>query len=249
MDKLPQKRRTEYFRNHGIDRETGIAREGVADAPHPSCGGSKGYSYSERIYWLDKWRNDPSSVPKRMFSSLRRWDVRDMLHEMTGGKQSQAMSGHHLFLLVFFKKVYPQAKLSQCAVFIAVHSSDNRVFSDQEICKALGRLGMTRKRASTTAYQAFTPKNLRLHDMFWTHPFPAGIADVLRKDLIDVDEMAIELKDSNQNYGHAVKDCRVRKNGHYGRGEFKITLQMGIEAGDPDPDIAGQLGSIDLPRI
>ena len=248
MDSLNSKERAEYCRSHGIPRERQVQRHGVADAPHPSRGGSRGYPTSERQRLLDLWKKDEALVPQSMLSSLKRWDERLYPHEMTGGKATTAMRGHHRFLLAFFKKFYPQARASHCSVFIALHSSDNRVFTDNEISKALSDMGMTRKRASTTAYQAFTPKNLRRHDMFWNRPFPGGIANVERRDLLDADEMAIEVKDASENYGHAVKNCRVRKTGNYGRGHFKITLRMAIEPGDPDIP-SGEEGSLDLPRI
>ena len=60
--------------------------------------------------------------------------------------------------------------------------------------------------------------------------------------------MALVISDANENYGHAVKDCRVQKIGNYGRGKFKITLIMAIEAGDPDLG-KDELGSTELPRI
>ena len=107
---------------------------------------------------------------------------------------------------------------------------------------------MTRKRASTTAYQAFTPQNPRLHHRFWTYPSPAGINGTPRKVLLDADECAIELKDANLNYGHAVKGMRVRKVGNYGRGKCKISLIMAIEAGDPGLR-AEEEGSTENPRI
>ena len=109
-------------------------------------------------------------------------------------------------------------------------------------------MNMTRKRASTTAYQAFTRKNLHLHFRFWNYTFPGGIVGVRRRDLLDIDEMALQLKDANANYGHAVRNCRCRKVGHYGRGKFKITIIMAVEAGDPDLD-PQELGSVARPRI
>ena len=225
-----------------------MEREGISDGPHPSQGGSRGYPHSERIRMLEMWERDQSSVPKSMLSSIRRWAKRPIPYEMTGGKKSQAMSGHHRFLLSLFKKIYPQARHSQSAVFIALHSHDNRVFTNTEISRALKDMNMTRKRASTTAYQAFTPINFKRHYNFWHKPFPAGISNIRRKDLLDADEMALVISDANENYGHAVKDCRVRKIGNYGRGKFKITLIMAIEAGDPDLG-KDELGSTELPRI
>ena len=60
--------------------------------------------------------------------------------------------------------------------------------------------------------------------------------------------MGIVISEACANYGHTVKNCRVRKLGNYGRGQFKITLIMAIEAGDPELE-ADKLGSVDLPRI
>ena len=147
---------------------------------------------------------------------------------MTDGKQTQAMVGHHRFLLAIFKKIYPQAKHSHSATFIAIHSHDHCVFTDNVISKALRDTNMTRKRASTTDFQAFTPINLKRHYNFWHRSFPAGIADVLQKYLLDAYEMGIIISDICASYGHAVNNCWVQKLGNYGRGQFKITLIMAI---------------------
>ena len=72
------------------------------------------------------WKTDPNSVPTSMISSLKRWEKRIHPYRQTGGKRRQTMSGHHLYLLVLFKKIYPQASASQSAVFVAVHSADNK---------------------------------------------------------------------------------------------------------------------------
>ena len=66
--------------------------------------------------------------------------------------------------------------------------------------------------------------------------------------MIDCDEMALVISDANENYGHAVKNLRVCKIGNYDRGEFKVTIIMAIEAGNPDLD-DDVLGSIVHPRI
>ena len=194
------------------------------------------------------WWEDPSSVPESMLCSIRRWEKRPVPYEMTGGKQTQAMAGHHWFLLAIFKKICPQAKHYHSATFIAIHLHDHCVFTDIEISKALRDMNMTSKRASTTAFQAFTPTNLKRHYNFWHKPFPAGIADVLQKDLLDADEMGIDISDACASYGHAVKKIPLQKLGNYGRGQFKLTLIIAIEAGDPklEPD---KLGSVDSPQI
>ncbi|KAL7554355.1 hypothetical protein ACHAWF_017797 [Thalassiosira exigua] len=109
-------------------------------------------------------------------------------------------------------------------------------------------MGMTRKKASTTAYQAFTPDNVKLHHRFRTYPAPAGICGVQRRRLIDVDECSVELKYCNLNYGHAVRGLRVRKISNYGRGKIKFILILAIEPGDSElPE--GSEGSVENPRL
>ena len=139
------------------------------------------------------------------------------------------MSGHHWFLLAIFRKIYPQAKHSHSATFIAIYSHSHYAFTDTEISTALRDMNMTRKRASTIAFQAFTPINLKCH---YISGIQAGIAYVPQKDLLDADEIGIVISDVCASYGHAVKKCQVRELGNYGRGQFKITLIMAIEAGD-----------------
>jgi len=248
MDRPTSDETVHYQRQHGIKTSTRLLRDGVTDVPHPSKGGSKGYPYHERVRWLKMWKTDPNSVPTSMISSLKRWEKRIHPYRQTGGKRRQTMSGHHLYLLVLFKKIYPQASASQSAVFVAVHSADNRVFTDREISKALRGLNFTRKKGSTTAYEAFSPVNLKRHFQFWNYSFPAGVVGVRRRDLIAIDECSFCVGDATQTYGHAVKGLRVRKVGNYGRGKAKFTLILAVEAGDPDLDNS-QLGSIAKPRI
>ena len=248
MEQLTVDERAEYCRAHGIEKETQVQRDGIVGAPHPSRGSSKGYPTGERRIYLPLWRKDMESVPESMVGSLRRWSKREVPYRMTGNKQTQAMNGHHRLLLALFKKVYPHAKSNHCATFIAIHSCDGAVFTDSQISTALRDMKMTRKKASTTAYQAFTPNNLRKRAMYWYCPLPAGIADVETRDMIDADEFAIEVRDANANFGHAVKGIRVRKIGNYGRGKAKYTIIMAIEAGNWALK-ANEEGSIENPRI
>ena len=216
MDRLTSDETVQYQRQHGIKTSTQLPRDGVMDVPHPSKGGSKGYPYHERVRWLEMWSTNPDSVPISMISSLKRWEKRLIPYRQTGGKREQQMSGHHLYLLVLFKKIFPQASASQCAVFVACHSADNRVFTNREISAALKRLHFTRKKGSTTAYEAFSPTNLKRHFQFWNYSFLAGVVGVRRRDLIDIDECSFCVGDSDQTYGHAVKGLRVRKVGNCG---------------------------------
>ncbi len=250
MDKLTRKERKAYKRKHGLPREERVTREGAAEAPDPSRGGSRGFpTWFRRRMVAQTIAGQPA--PKSMKRSVTRWkNERLVPYEMTGNKSRRGMPGHHRFLLAIFKKIYPQATANACAVFIACHWRDHAVFTQKQISNAIVDLGMTLKKASTTAtaYQAFTPENLELHYRFWNYSFPAGVHGLPRRDLIDIDECAIELKNANLNYGHAVRGLRVRKVGNYGRGRFKLALILAIEPGDPTKD-AHEEGSVENPRI
>ena len=170
MDALTQKEKNAYNRRHGIAREERVPRQD--NPPNPKRGGARGYP----PWFRDKMLHLHSigvAIPKEQRRSVRRWkNQRKEPYEMTGNKATRGMDGHHRFLLAIFKKIYPQASRGECAVYIACHSNDNAVFTDSEISSAVKDMDMTRKKASTTAYQAFTPDNVKLHHRFWTYPAP-----------------------------------------------------------------------------
>ena len=96
----------------------------------------------------------------------------------------------------------------------------------------LDELQITRKRASTEAYQAQRQDvQNRVWMWFNTGP-PTGVFGVPRKKLIDVDEFGVTFERCNRKYGWAPKFSRVRKDGHYGHGT-KITVLFAIKPGDP----------------
>ena len=236
-----------HRRSIGAPRKKSVIRYSAV-RPHYSRGGSAGAPMSERLLLQDLWEKG-KHVPKSRVRSIQRWIKEGIIPlKQTGNKDSGVVRGEHLFLLASFKKIFPQARARHCSCFIAVNASDGRVLTDQEINMALKCLGMTRKKASTTAYEAFTSKNLYIHHCFWRYDAPAGVRNRRRERLLDGDEMAIRLADANENYGHAVKGLTVRKVGHYGRGSAKVTLLMFVEPGDPSLP-AGALGSIENPRI
>ena len=235
-------------RKLGVSREVGVVRTAALDSKHPGRGGSEGYPIWYRQMMIDLYEGG-HAVPKRLVRSIQRWRKHGPIPlRKTGNRSTATLDGFHLLLLVMFKRAYPHSTNSHCAVFIALHAEDGRVFTDQEIGKGLRYLDMTWKKGSTTAYNAFTPESERKYYSFWNYDFPAGIVGVPRRVMIDGDEMALALGDVNLSYGHAVKGCRMRKIGHYGRGFVKITIIMFIEAGDPTLP-AGTLGSIEKPRI
>ena len=84
-------------------------------------------------------------------------------------------------------------------------------------------IGLTYKRGSTTAYQAFLPINLQKRWRYWNLPFPLGMADVRRSSIIDLDEVGIFLDTSDRKHGKAYKGVRLRDFGPYSKSE-KINL-------------------------
>jgi transposase len=227
-------------------REDGVIRT-EALRHHPSRGGSRGYSTEFKIMLIDYY-DSGLEFDETLERSIQRWKKRLIAKKRTGNKKKTFIEGEHLFILTAYKRIFPHAKASQCALFISIHSTDGRVYTNPQIHNALKILDMTRKKGSTTAYQAFTPRNEYLYDCFISYNFPAGIRNVPRRFLMDGDECSFQVGDIGQSYGHAVKGLRVRKMGNYGRGASKIVVIMFIEPGDPSLDPT-ELGSIARPRI
>ena len=238
----------EFRRKICAPRQEKTRRDASIVDKDPGRGGSEGYPVSYRKL-LIKLYQEGKPFPAKNRRSIQRW-IRNGTTPLpkTGNKGTTSMNGLHLLLLALFKLIYPQATNGECAVFIALESMDSRVFTDNEISKGLRKLHMTKKKSSTTAYQAFTPRNIYLHNCFWSYNFPAGVANVKRRILADADEMAFTIGVASTSYGHAVKGLRVRKCGNYGRGRKKITVTMIIEPGNPDIP-ASELGSLEKPRI
>ena len=245
-DPHPEEDAAVWRRSRGIRRVGQVPRDDRL-LPHPSRGGARGYPIVlRRIMMADAQAGRP--VITSMVRSIRRWlKERHLPYRMTGNKSRRSLYGIHLLLLVMYKMIWPQATYLECSAFIANNSPDGRIFTEWAVGDALRKLGFTRKASSTTAYQAYTPRNVLRRNLFWSRPLPLGIHGVRRCRINDVDEFGIHLNAANRKYGSAPNGLRVRKPGHYDRGTFKCTVIMGIEAGDAAiPD--GQPGSLSNPR-
>lgn len=140
--------------------------------------------------------------------------------------------------------VYPESSADEMAAFIV--NNGGNVYSRQAIYKRCDDLGLTRKRASTEAYDAFSPRSLLRAELFWSHPPPLGVNNVQRRRLIDIDECGFTLELIVPKYGRSYKSLRVRKPGQYTRGK-KLTVLCAVEPGDPA--LAANIdGSVDNPR-
>ncbi len=120
-------------------------------------------------------------------------------------------------------------------------SDDARIFSLMAVSRALKKLEYTTKITSTVAYQAFTTRNLARRQMFWTEPWPVGIHGVPRRTMVDIDEFGLHLNAANKKYGSSPRGLEIRKPGNYDRGNFKLTVLLAVETGDPTIP-AGEIG-------
>lgn len=88
------------------------------------------------------------------------------------------------------------------------------------------------KVSATTAQQALLPINIQKRWNFWNLPFPFGVADIARADLIDLDE-ALFVETVNRKQGKAFIGTRCREVGPYGH-STKYTLMMAVSADQND---------------
>ena len=239
MNNDPADRRANTRRCLGLDREEQVTR---ASLPHPSHGGSRGYPVWFRREQLQKRANGEETEVSEI--SVDRWERRLTPFKMTGNKPSQQVIGIDQLLMSIYITIYPDTDQDEIASYI--FNEGGNLYSNQTISQRLDELNVSRKAASTEAYQAFLPINLLKEELYFTRPPPLGIVGVERRRWIDVDEFGMSLERTNPKFGYSIKLYRVRKPGHYTR-NHKLTVLYAIEAGDLDiPN--GEVGSVLRPR-
>jgi hypothetical protein len=242
---ISEDKRAKLRSKTGLSREVAIVRD--SNVPNPALGGSRGHPLYRRIQVLQLVEEHgvaavvAQGVASR--SSCYRWLNRVEPYRMTGNNARQGLVGRDLFLLSIGLFIYPDFKADELACFIVINGGE--MYSRQAISQRMKDLGMSIKAASTEAYQAFTPINMRKCLYFWTEPPPLGVVGLDRRSFIDI-ECRISLETCNTRYGHAHTSIRVRKPGHYTKSR-KVTVIMGIEPGDPMLP-ANVDGSIEQPR-
>ena len=179
-------------RNIGLARELETERD---RNPQPWRGGARGYD----VHWREEQVAAAAvGLPTRVcVSSIRNWNTRMDPYRMTGNKENETLIGIHQILLLIFLMGYPEGRVSEVRAFVA-NASDGRVFSRGQVSRRLDELNITRKRASTEAYQAYSPVNLFKRDIFFTHNLPFGIANAQRRSFLDTDECGLELQSCNR---------------------------------------------------
>ena len=222
------------------------------EAPHPSSAGrGDGYPTALRDMAMhvnaSKQSNDPIFTELRKLQkypskrSVNRWENREATlghirpFRRTGNVRASVFHDHNLLLLALFRITYPKATANEVNVFLYksnYRSMEFRFYAASQITEAEKRIGLTRKKGSTTAFQALLPANKEKRWMFWNLPYPFGIADIRRRDMIDLDEGGIELSDAERNFGKAYIGKRVKQSGLYSK-SAKLNLLLAI-CGDDD---------------
>lgn len=237
--------------------------------PHASKGGA-GYGQDMRKLCVEYPHAAPPYIPgitpnrrtrrrwRRMFAMTGSWTG----YERRGNKRPTSMVGRDLWLLLLFRKAFPRATAAEVAAIIYNNTLNlnPKIYTPSQITAAEDRLGLTRKRSSTAALQAFTDENRMNRWMFRHLPFPFGRVNIPIMSLIDVDECGIMLEQTNRHYGKSYFGFRVVEKGKYGRGvKWTITLAVAAtgerwcrvqeKAGTTSPDyvnfIQHILGTID----
>jgi hypothetical protein len=148
----------------------------------------------------------------------------------TGNKRAEILRDHNIVFLVLFRIAFPKCSAAQINAFLYRVNFGNvnfRFYSGAQITVAEKRIGLTRKRGSTTAFQAYLPINLRKRWLYWNMPYPYGIADIWVEDLVDLDECGLFVETAGKTIGKAFVGKRVRQEGNYQKSE-KWTLLLAV---------------------
>jgi hypothetical protein len=194
-----------------------------SNAPHPSAGGcGTGYDQPMRELMLAIQNAGLSNNPiiqnlRQQYllpslSSEYRYLALDNTHghvracRRTGNNRATVLRGYDLFLLALYRIVFPKATAAEVNAFLYRANYGNvhfRFYSSSQITEAEKRINLTRKKGSTTAYQALLPVNVQKRWVFWNFPYPYGIADICRQDIINLDECGVEVQSGDRSWGKA----------------------------------------------
>lgn len=227
-------------------------RTRLAALPHPSFGGrSRGYAQELRALVMEIRALGESYHPLIMSMRQRhlypalctevRWQ--ELLNNLghyrqcrrTGNNRATVLRDHDQILLALYRVAYPKATSAEINAFLYranFGSLTFRFYAPSQISQCEKRIGLTRKAGSTTAYQALLARNKRKRWAYWNLPYPFGIADIRRQDLIDLDECGVELSTANRDIGKAYIGKRVKQAGLYSKTD-KWNLLLAI-SGDPN---------------
>ena len=214
--------------------------------PHPSTRSGQPYSQDMREMAMTLMANGTINEPaiqqlrnQNQFPSvttIRRWVQleQELGHHRAcrrnGNTTASTLRGHDLVLLSLYRVVHPKAQIAEINAFLYRCNFGNptfRFYSPSQISKAESILDLRQKRGSTTAYQAYLPINIMKRWRYFNLPYPLGIADICKQDMIDCNEAGVFLETSNRGTGKAHKTVRVISRGPYSKTE-KWNLMLGV---------------------
>ena len=145
------------------------------EPPLAAAGGSTGYSVEHRQDALAAAAAGREDLVTPSRQSIDRWTANGVQRKkQTGNAPPLNLRGEHQFLLVVFRIMNPKGSADEAIAFIATHSTNPRIYSREDITKRETELGFTCKAGSTTAFQAFTPRNMHRSRSFWSTAHPTG---------------------------------------------------------------------------
>ena len=144
--------------------------------PHPSGRSGvmrireAGLSHDPLITQLPQQQLYPSIYTEERWSRLYNQFGHCRLCRRTGNARATVLRGHDLVLLSLYRMVFPKATAAEINTFLYRANFGNVDFcfySSSQISEAEKRIGLTRKRSSTTAHQALLGINIQKRWNFW----------------------------------------------------------------------------------
>lgn len=204
----------------------------LQQTPHPS--GGRGFWYSDEfreavmhtrdqgqhrtplVTGLQQIRLWPSRRTVRRWRRRRNTEGHFRPYRRTGNRRATVLHGIEAVQLAYVQAVYPRITAHEMNVFLYNANGQVRFYHPSQIYRAQQRLGLSKKRASTTARQASLPINIQRRWDFWNLPYPFGVANIRTEDMIDLDEAAVFAETANRSEGKCHLTTRCRDDGIYG---------------------------------
>jgi hypothetical protein len=134
---------TQQHTNNKRLREAGLTRltQTRRTPPTPSVGGTTGYSVSQRRQSITLFQAALPLAPPGHHqdapseTSVNRWLRNGVAPKHpTGNKPVQKLHGINVFLLCFYRMVYPRAQADEVMRYLFENSPDPKLFTRSQIC-------------------------------------------------------------------------------------------------------------------
>ena len=225
------------------------------EAPHPSQRRGNAYPAEVRQMAVQNQLNGHAESPAITLlqqqhqyphpSSVARFIARHHAvghsrpYRRSGNARAQReVDGFNLIHLSIYRAFLPKATYAELNAFLWVMNSHDPTYvpyCNSQLNRAHHTLHLTRKRASTTAYQALEPRNLQWRTNYWNMNHPFGMADADPRFVIDLDEASGSVDGANRKAGICLKGNRAREVGPYSKSD-KVTLLLAVRGDPANPD-------------